>query len=71
MAGEIKDDDLRNHFKETLDQARIAWKEGDREKSLQLVEELLFWTQDNNDAIGPALARTLNLKLNRILRLAR
>jgi serine/threonine protein kinase/Tfp pilus assembly protein PilF len=70
LAAEIKDDGLRAHFKETLDQARMAWKEGDRERALHLAEELLFWTQENSDAIGAALARTITLKLNRILRLA-
>jgi serine/threonine protein kinase len=71
LAGEIKNDGLRQHFKEVLDQARIAWKEKDKERSLRLVEELSIWVQDNQDAIGPALAQTLTFKLNRILRLAR
>jgi tRNA A-37 threonylcarbamoyl transferase component Bud32/tetratricopeptide (TPR) repeat protein len=70
LAGEIKDDDLRTHFKEILNQARTAWREKDKERSLRLVEELLSWTQENQDAIGLALARTLIFKLNRILRLA-
>jgi len=70
LASEIKDDDLRTQFKDTLGQARMAWKDKDKERSLRLVEELLSWTQENQDAIGPALARTLIFKLNRILRLA-
>jgi tRNA A-37 threonylcarbamoyl transferase component Bud32/thioredoxin-like negative regulator of GroEL len=70
MAGDIEDDDLRHHFEKSVDEARRAWKEGEKERSIQLVEEIDSWVQDNEDALGAALARLLTFRLRRIVRLA-
>jgi tetratricopeptide (TPR) repeat protein len=71
MAQDVENEGLRQHLKETLNEARMAWKEGDRERSLRLVEELIPWVEGNTEALGPEQARMLVLGLRNILRLAR
>jgi serine/threonine protein kinase len=68
---DIEDEDLRQHLKDTLSEARQAWKEGDRERSIGLVEGLIPWVEENTAALGPEKARMLILGLNDILRRAR
>ncbi|MBN1815249.1 MAG: protein kinase [Anaerolineae bacterium] len=71
MAQDVEDEGLRQHLKEMLDEARRAWKEGDKERSLRLVEELIPWVEENTEVLGPEQARMLTLGLRNILRLAR
>ena len=70
LAGDIEDDDLRQQFEKSVDEARKAWKEGDKERSIKLVEETNAWVQENEGALGDALARVLTFRLKRIIRLA-
>jgi hypothetical protein len=70
LAGDIEDDDLRQQFEKSVDEARQAWKEGDKEQSIKLVEETNAWVQEHEDALGDALARVLTFRLKRIIRLA-
>jgi serine/threonine protein kinase/thioredoxin-like negative regulator of GroEL len=68
---DIEDESLRQHLKDTLSEARQAWKEGDKERSIGLVEGLIPWVEENTAALGPEKARMLILGLNDILRRAR
>jgi tRNA A-37 threonylcarbamoyl transferase component Bud32 len=70
LAGDIKDADLRQHFEKSIGEARKAWKDGEKERSISLVEETNTWVQENEDALGAALARVLTFRLKRIIRLA-
>ena len=71
VAQDIEDESLRQHLKDTLSEARQAWKEGDREHSIGLVEGLIPWVEENTAVLGPEKARMLILGLNDILRRAR
>ena len=71
MTQDVEDEGLRQYLKETLSEARIAWKEGDKEHSLRLVEELIPWVEENAEGLNPEQARMLTLGLRNILRLAR
>jgi tetratricopeptide (TPR) repeat protein len=71
MAQDVEDEGLRQHLKITLDEGRRAWKDGDRDLSIHLVEELIPWVEENAEALGPEQARMLTLGLRNILRLAR
>ena len=70
MAQDVEDEGLRQYLKEMLNEARMAWKEGDKERSLRLVEELIPWVEGNADGLNPEQARMLTLGLRNILRLA-
>jgi serine/threonine protein kinase len=70
-AQDVEDEGLRQHLKTTLEEARRAWKDGDKEHSLHLVEELIPWVEENAGAFNPEQARTLTLSLKNIIRLAR
>jgi len=71
IAQDVEDEGLRQHLKTTLDEARRAWKDGDKEHSLHLVEGLIPWVEENAEAFNPEQARMLTLGLKNILRLAR
>jgi serine/threonine protein kinase/Tfp pilus assembly protein PilF len=71
MAQDVEDEGLRQHLKVTLDEARRAWKDGDKDLSLHLVEELIPWVEENAEALNPEQVRMLTLGLRNILRLAR
>jgi tRNA A-37 threonylcarbamoyl transferase component Bud32/tetratricopeptide (TPR) repeat protein len=68
---DIEDEDLRQHLKITLDQARVAWEEGDEALSIRLVEDLIVWVDGNSGALQPEQARILTLGLTNIARLLR
>jgi tRNA A-37 threonylcarbamoyl transferase component Bud32/tetratricopeptide (TPR) repeat protein len=70
LAGDIDDADLRQHFEESVGEARQAWKDGEKGRSIELVEVTNAWVQENEDALGAALTRTLTFRLKRIIRLA-
>jgi tRNA A-37 threonylcarbamoyl transferase component Bud32/tetratricopeptide (TPR) repeat protein len=70
LAGDIEDADLRQHFEESIGEARKAWKDGEKERSIRLVEETNTWVQENEDTLGAALSRALTFRLKRIIRLA-
>ncbi|MBN1978860.1 MAG: protein kinase [Anaerolineae bacterium] len=67
---DVEDEGLRQHLKITLSEARQAWKEGDKERSINIVEGLIPWVEENKAALGPEKARMLTLGLNDILRRA-
>jgi serine/threonine protein kinase len=71
IAQDVEEEGLRQHLKEMLNEARRAWKEGDKEHSIHLVEELIPWVEENTEVLGPEQARMLTLGLRNILRLAR
>jgi len=71
MAQDVEDEGLRQHLRGTLNEARQAWKDGDKERSINLVEGLIPWVEENTAALGPEKARMLTLSLNDILRRAR
>jgi tRNA A-37 threonylcarbamoyl transferase component Bud32/tetratricopeptide (TPR) repeat protein len=71
IAQDVEDEGLRQHLKTMLDEARSAWKDGDREHSLHIVEDLISWVEENAEALNPEQARMLTLGLRNILRLAR
>jgi hypothetical protein len=68
---DIEDEGLRQHINDALSEARQAWKDGDKEHSIGLVEGLIPWVEENTAALGPEKARMLTLGLNDILRRAR
>jgi tRNA A-37 threonylcarbamoyl transferase component Bud32/thioredoxin-like negative regulator of GroEL len=70
LASDIEDGNLRQQFETSVAEARKAWKEGDKEHAIELVEETDAWVQENEDALGDALARVLTFRLKRIVRLA-
>ena len=71
MARDVEDEGLRQHLTDVLNEARQAWKEGDQERSVNLVEGLIPWVEENTAALGPEKARMLTLGLNDILRRTR
>lgn len=70
LATEIPDEDMRTTCKDLLDQARIAWDAGDRERATQVIRDTHRWVEDHRDALGDPLADELSAHLDRIKRLA-
>ena len=69
MAGEIPDQNLREPFKEMLDQAREAWTSGDEEAVAQMLKEAHGLVRENWDGFGEPLAGELDSRLDHIIRM--
>ncbi|HID65085.1 MAG TPA: tetratricopeptide repeat protein, partial [Anaerolineae bacterium] len=70
MAGEIPDEGLREPLKEMLDQARVAWENGDRDAAIGALEGAQGWVREHADEFGEPLAGELDSRLARIINMA-
>ena len=70
LAGEMPNEDLRGPLKEMLDHARMTWEQGDKNGTIQILEETRGWVHEHWDEIGVPLAEKLEARLERIIRLA-
>lgn len=70
LANKIPEEELRSPLKDMLGGARGAWEAGDRERAIQMVKDATTFLREHWDALDEPLARLLNFRLNRIVRLA-
>ncbi len=67
---QIPDANLRREFRTLAEAARLSWAAGERERTIQALEDARTWLTGHWDQVGEPLATELNNTLSRTLEIA-